>query len=217
MARVLEVDRQHPSAEAARVCAEELRRGGVIIYPTETVYGFGANCMNRRAIQRIVEIKGRDEGKGMLLLIPGEWALTGIARHVPQGARRLMNAFWPGPLALILRARHALAPELTGHRGTIGVRISPEPFCRELLRCTGFPITSTSVNLSGEPPLQRINDIRDAFADSVDMIVDTGDSADARPSTVVDCTRENVCILREGQITQEQLEAVLQTRVISRA
>jgi len=211
MGRLITIERSSPADEVVRSAAEVLRKDGVIIYPTETLYGFGARADSSKGVQRILDIKGRGKEKGMLLLVPSAHFVQKLTTFIPQFARTLMEAFWPGPLTLIFRADPSIAKDVVGESGTVGVRLSSEPFCRMLLNEVQSPITSTSVNYSGQPPLCRSAEIREKFADVVDLIVDAGDVIDARPSTVVSCTEERPKLIREGRIPKSQIESVLRT------
>ncbi|MGB9772745.1 MAG: L-threonylcarbamoyladenylate synthase [Bacteroidota bacterium] len=205
------IERSSPADEVVRSAAEVLRKDGVIIYPTETLYGFGARADSPSGVRRILDIKGRGKEKGMILLVPSAQFVQKLAAFIPQFARALMEAFWPGPLTLIFQADPSIAKDVVGESGTVGVRLSSEPFCRMLLNKVQFAITSTSVNYSGQPPLCRSTEIREKFADAVDLIIDAGDVIDDRPSTVVSCTEERPKLIREGRISKSQIESVLRT------
>ena len=193
---------------AERVCA-----GGVIVYPTETVYGLGADPFNVDALDRIFAIKGREAGKALLLLIRGQEDLDALTAEVSRAARDLMEAFWPGPLTLVFRAHPGLPERLTGGGSTVALRVSGAPAARALLSHIGGPVTSTSANRSGAPPALSASEAAAALGGRVDLILDGGPAADTRPSTLVDVSGGGADILREGRIAQEAVRRALKRAV----
>ena len=180
--------------------AETIRTGGIIAYPTETVYGLGADPFRAEAVDRVFAIKERAALKALILLVRGEADLEGLTEDVPAAARDLIRAFWPGPLTLVFRARAGLPERLLGGGGTIALRYSDAPIAQRLLARVGGPITSTSANRSGESAARSAREADRALGDRVDLILDGGPSGDARPSTVVDVSTGTVRVLREGRI-----------------
>ncbi len=191
------------------VAAEQIRAGGLVVYPTETVYGLGADPFSTEGLNRIFAVKEREADKALILLIRGPENLNALTAEVPQTAQDLMDAFWPGPLTLVFQARPGLPERLMGARSTIALRVSDAPAVQTLLDRTGGPITSTSANRSGDPPARSASEAASALGDRVDLILDGGPAADARPSTLVDVSVEKIKILREGQIASEAVYRVL--------
>ena len=176
-----------------------LARGGVVVFPTETSYGLGADAMNPKAIARIVAVKGRDAQKALSVLMASQTMARRYAILTP-GARRLWTHFLPGPLTLVLPSRD--------HATTWGVRVSSHPFAHALVRGYGKPITATSANVSGNPPLYDPDAILRAFARrrvKPDLLIDAGVLPERPSSTVVDCTGDALRILREGAIPSGDL------------
>lgn len=184
---------------------ERVRVGGLIAFPTETVYGLGADPNNADAIERLFEAKGRDPGKAVLLLIPGLRSLSSLVAHVPPSARVLMDAFWPGPLTLVFRARPGLSPRLLGGGQTLGIRVSNAPVVRELLSHLGGPLTGTSANRSGTPPTLSASEAASQLGGRVDLVLDGGPAPDVQPSTVVDVSSAEVRVRRAGPISASQV------------
>jgi L-threonylcarbamoyladenylate synthase len=150
-------------------------------------------------------VKGREPAKAVLLLIPAPRVLPSLVEHVPLTARTLMDAFWPGPLTLVFRARPGLSPRLLGGGQTLGIRLSSSPIVSDLLDRLGGPITGTSANLSGAPPARTASEVASQLGDRVDLILDGGPTQEERPSTVVDVSGTEVLVPREGAIPSNKV------------
>ena len=205
MPLILTVDSLHPEDLQLRKAAEVVRNGGVLVYPTETVYGIGSGPFQIEAMRRIHLLKQRSAPKPLLLLLGSTGDLRGLVRGVTREARRLMEEFWPGPLTLVFPAAPGLPDELTRGRGTIGIRIPSSPLCVRLIELTGTPLTSTSANLSGEEPLNSVGEMLSAFPPGIDCLLDAGPLPPSAPSTVVDVSGPVPVIVREGAISKEAL------------
>ncbi|MGH2689867.1 MAG: L-threonylcarbamoyladenylate synthase [Actinomycetota bacterium] len=171
-----------------------LRRGGLVVIPTDTVYGLAAPAGDADAARRIFALKGRDEGKPLQILIPDARSMSELARP-SRSAVLLAERFWPGPLTLVVPAKAG---------GTVGLRVPGHPLALELLAATG-PVSATSANRSGEPTPADIGSIRTHFGAAVDVYVDGG-HVDGLPSTVVDVTGPGVVVLREGAVPRADIE-----------
>ena len=189
--------------------ADYIRSGGVVVYPTETVYGLGADPFNPIAFERIFSLKGREAEKGLILLIRGRQDLDSLVADVPRAAEFLMDLFWPGPLTLVFPASPNLPNHLLGFTSTIALRVSDAPVACALLRFVGGPITSTSANQSGHPPARSAQEAANALGDRVDLILDGGTASDSRPSTLVDVSVPHPRILRPGRIAETDINRVL--------
>lgn len=189
--------------------ADCIRSGGVVVYPTETVYGIGADPSNPSAFERIFSLKGRETEKGLILLIRGGQDLDALVANVPRAAEVLMDVFWPGPLTLVFPASPDLPDHLLGSTSTIALRMSNAHVAGSLLQLAGGPVTSTSANLSGRPPARSAQDAADVLGDRVDLILDGGTAPDSRPSTLVDVSGPNPRILRPGRIAETDINRVL--------
>ncbi|HEY9166984.1 MAG TPA: L-threonylcarbamoyladenylate synthase [Candidatus Kryptonia bacterium] len=187
------------------VAAQTILNGGVIVYPTETIYGLGANALDPKVVERVFEIKERRKSNPILILIPDIQSLEELALEVPDSAQDLMKKFWPGPLTIVFRSTPMVSKILTAGSGKIGIRLSSDKFCRDLLSICKIPITSTSANLSGESNPNSIEMINKRVLDSVDTIVDAGTLTSQTPSTVVDVTKGKVELVREGAIAFKEI------------
>lgn len=186
--------------------AEIIRRGGVIVYPTETVYGIGADALNARAVNRVQEVKGRKEAKPILVLVRSREMMLDLVDGVNAAAEVLMQHFWPGPLTLVFKARPGLPAGLTQDTGAIGVRVPSSALCLRLLDLCGRPITSTSANLTGMPVHATVQEIRRVLGNKVDFYIDGGVLSGNIPSTVVDVSTDRPAILREGAVSRTELQ-----------
>ncbi|HXR24393.1 MAG TPA: L-threonylcarbamoyladenylate synthase [Candidatus Binataceae bacterium] len=198
-----------PPDAAIAIAIAELRAGEGVIYPTETFYGIAADAFAPAALERIFEIKGRDTAKTIALIAHDAAAAFAIAREVPATARRLADAFWPGPLTIVMPARSGIPESLIGPDGGVGVRVSSHPIACALAHGLGRPITATSANRSGEAPARTIGEARAALGDKVKVFVEGGTLPGGAPSTVVQCDRDGWRLLRAGAIGVDKIEAAL--------
>lgn len=190
-------------AEAMVTAIKCINQNGVIIFPTDTVYGIGCSAFKSKSIERIFEIKGRDTSKALPILIGSYAQLDQIAEELNEKARLLVHSFWPGPLTIVVSRKPNL-PENLSPYPTVGIRMPNHAWLLDFLRITG-PVASTSANPSGKPEARNINDVIDVLDGKVDLIIDGGQSSSALPSTVVDCYSLDIKILREGPIKSETI------------
>jgi L-threonylcarbamoyladenylate synthase len=198
MAEILRIDPDHPAGaivEAVRV----IQAGGVIIYPTETLYGLGANPRDAAAMERVYAIKGRAAARPIPFLIKDREMLEALVEEVPPLAEELMARYWPGPLTLIFRARKELPATMRGTANTIGLRISSHPVAQGICARLDTALTATSANRSGEEDLVDGKRVAAILSDWVDLIIDSG-TVPGIGSTVVDLTLAPPGIVREGTI-----------------
>jgi len=182
-----------------RDAARTLARGGVIVYPTETLYGLGADGSNEVALERLVALKGREAGKPIAVLIRDAEMLEDVVEEISVAAADLMRRFWPGPLTIVLRARPTVSRRLTGGGDGIGVRVSSHPIAMALVRALGRPLTAPSANPAGLRPPTRLAEARAYFGDRVDCYVDGGALPGEPASTVVDA-RHELRVIRDGAV-----------------
>ncbi|WP_337170623.1 L-threonylcarbamoyladenylate synthase [Gemmatimonas aurantiaca] len=181
-----------------------LANGGVLAYPTETVYGFGT-AVDHESVESLVRMKGRPLGKPFLLLIGDPSQVARLDLHLPTYAAQLAARFWPGPLTLVLRGGdHRVPPRLRGPEGGVAVRWTPHPGLQRLLAAYGEPITSTSANRPGVPPAMTATEIVEQWPDQIHRgtlrVLEAGRLAPSRASTVVDCTGRRARIIRPGAL-----------------
>jgi L-threonylcarbamoyladenylate synthase len=195
------------SEEAVRRAAAVIRLGGVVIYPTETVYGLGCDPANVDAARRLCSIKGRADKP-----LPLACSDLDVARRLVEfnpAAERLASRFWPGPLVLVLPAKVEYSIWVTRGARTLGVRVPDHDVARRLAALSGGVIVSTSANRSGEPPPRTAGEAAEALGGEVDLVLDGGRAPLGEPSTVVDLSGEEVWILRKGPIGADQIREAL--------
>lgn len=195
-----------PTVEHITQATQCIKQGGLIAYPTETVYGLGVDPFNQQALQNLFAAKGRDAQKAIIVLIRGKVDLPFLITDIPPIANTLINTFWPGPLTLIFNANPKLPKELLGGRNTIALRHSSAPIAQSLVETLGGPLTSTSANISGQPPAQTAQEVKSQLGKHLDLIMDGGPSPHANPSTVLNLATEKPTILREGLISEQELQ-----------
>ena len=188
------------------LAAEFLRSDGVIAYPTDTLYGLGCDSFSHKALDRILAVKGRSADKGLPLLLAEPDDVDLVARPGSPHFRPLAEAFWPGPLTLVLDPVPGLPAPVLGPTGAVGVRVPDHPVPRALVRALGKPIVGTSANLSGGPDPITAQDVYRALGDVIDHVIDGGPANRGLPSTVVDITGERPRILRAGAITPQDIQ-----------
>ncbi len=186
--------------------AQIILQGGVIAFPTETFYGLAADARNEAAIKKVLRVKGREEGKPILLLVVDRSWLSGLVQEVYPSAERLMEKFWPGPLTLVFRASPNLSPLLTANAGKIGIRVSGLGVAQALTRAVGRPITGTSANLSGRPSPSTAEEVVRSLGEKLDAILDGGRTAGGQGTTVLDVSGPSFRILRDGVVSKKDLE-----------
>ena len=196
------------SEEAHLEAAGIIRRGGVIAFRTDTFYGLGADPFNREAILNIKKLKGREDGKPILLLVSDE---TEVRRFIEYSSYQRMIAIgrWPGPLTLIGSAKTEVPNELTAGTNTLGVRLPDDEKVRALVRTCGGALTATSANPSGQAPARSAREVAGYFSAGLDLIVDGGEVETDEPSTIVDLTGAKARLVREGTIRKEDLNDIL--------
>ena len=194
-----------------------LRRGGLVAFPTETVYGLGADATNVAAVERVFVVKGRPRGHPLIVHIGAAAWLDEWAGAVPDVARALAARFWPGPLTLLL-PRHPRIPDVTtGGRSTVGLRVPGHPVALELLEAFGGGVAAPSANRFGRVSPTTADHVRDDLGDAVDLILDGGPAIVGVESTIVDCTTDPPSILRHGAITVGALRDVVAGPVVETA
>ncbi|MFC7340977.1 L-threonylcarbamoyladenylate synthase [Saccharopolyspora griseoalba] len=188
--------------------ANTVRAGGLVVLPTDTVYGIGADAFDANAVRALLAAKGRGPDMPVPVLV-GSWStVDGLVMSVPQQARALIEAFWPGGLSLVLPQAPSLNWNLGETRGTVNLRMPLHPVALDLLREVG-PMAVSSANRTGQPPAATAAEAEEQLGDRVQTYLDGGPSGDPVPSTIVDLTQGNPRVLRDGAVTREQLTDVL--------
>jgi L-threonylcarbamoyladenylate synthase len=205
MAEILKVDANISKKAIYRRAAEILATGGVVAYPTETFYGLGADATNENAVKKIFDLKGRNFKNPISIIIDREESLETLVENVPTLARKLIHAFWPGPLTIVFNASDKIITILTGETGKIGIRISSHRGATAIVQELGHPLTATSANLSGLPECSNATDVARQIGNKIDAIIDLGDTPGGKGSTIIDVTFDPPKILRDGVIDHQCL------------
>jgi L-threonylcarbamoyladenylate synthase len=207
--RYIKVDPVYPDEGAINEAGLILRSGGLVAFPTETVYGLGADATNGRAVARIFQAKGRPPDNPIIVHVASRSQLRALVAGIPGKAERLMDAFWPGPLTLILPAGEKVPAEVTAGLPTVAVRMPDHPVALALIKAAGVPVAAPSANLSGKPSPTLAAHVLQDLDGRIEAILDGGPAGIGVESTVLDLTTRVPVILRPGGITQEELAACL--------
>jgi len=205
------INPREPEPEIIKEAAGVVKKGGVVVFPTRCLYGLGADAMNPAAVARIIEIKQRPEDNPILVLIDSKNQLEVLVGKILPAAAAIMKAFWPGRVTLVFDARDTLPDLLTAQTGKIGVRLPGHPVAAAMLRQINGPVTGTSANLSGRPACSRLVDLDPQITGQVDLVLDAGALRGGVGSTVVDVTEHPPRILREGEVTADEIGQALVT------
>lgn len=203
--RLLQVDPAHPEPAALHDAGEVLRRGGLVAFPTETVYGLGANALDPQAVGRIFVAKGRPGDNPLIVHVAQGESLAGLAREVPEVARRLMAEFWPGPLTLVLPKTERVPAEVTAGLPTVAVRMPDHEVALGLIAAAGVPVAAPSANRSGRPSPTTAAHVWEDLHGRVELILDGGPTGVGVESTVLDVTGPVPVLLRPGGVALEEL------------
>lgn len=195
--------------DSIKRAAEIIKRGGLVAFPTETVYGLGANGLDGEAAARIYTAKGRPADNPLILHIAQKNEVYALAAEVPAEAQRLMDAFWPGALTIILPKKAHIPEIVSAGLETVGVRMPSHPAARALIAAAGLPLAAPSANASGRPSPTLAEHVAHDLGGRIDMILDGGATECGLESTVVEATAEGVCVLRPGAVTLEDLRGVV--------
>ena len=207
MTRVLSIDPDRPDPDVITEAADVITRGGLVAFPTETVYGLGANALDASAIARLFAAKGRPATDPLIVHLAHIGHLGHVARDIPPVARALGLAFWAGPLTLILQKQAAVSDAVTAGRSTVAVRVPAHRVARALMEACGVPIAAPSANRFSRPSPTRAEHVVADLDGLLDLVLDGGPTPIGVESTIVDCTRTPPVLLRPGGITHEQLLA----------
>jgi tRNA threonylcarbamoyl adenosine modification protein (Sua5/YciO/YrdC/YwlC family) len=208
MSPVYDCTTESGRAEGVQAAVAAVREGQAVVLPTDTVYGIGADAFSPEAVASLLAAKGRGRDMPPPVLVPSVRTLDGLATDVPEWARELVRAFWPGPLTLVLPAQSSLMWDLGETNGTVALRMPEDDIALALLSEVG-PMAVTSANLTGHPAATTVTEAAAQLGAAVAVYLDGGPSTGTAVSTIVDCTGDAPVVLRAGAVTQEQLDAVL--------
>ncbi|HID60407.1 MAG TPA: threonylcarbamoyl-AMP synthase [Hadesarchaea archaeon] len=204
MVKILEVDQRAPVIKVIAEAAATIRAGGLVVYPTETVYGLGADACSDEAVAKVFTTKVRPIEDPISIAVSSLEMARQFTQLTPR-AEVIFKKFLPGPLTVILEAKPSISKLLTAGTGKVGVRVPDHPVALKLLDFVGGPITSTSANITGKPAPSTVREALEQIGKSVDLALDAGKCKLGVPSTVVDLTKEPFEVLREGPITKEEI------------
>ena len=208
MPDLIKVDSGETDVKVLLPIAEVLLQGGVVAGPTQTFYGLMAAADELTTLNRILEMKGRDGNKPLLLLLDCPDRARCYAKEIPEEAKGLINTFWPGPLSLLLRARPGLPGPVVGPTRTVGVRVEGLPVIRRLVRMIDRAVTGTSANPGGFPPARTAGEVEAYFGDRIDLIIDSGPCPGGLPSTLIDVSLGPPRLIRDGGLSLNKMMAV---------
>ncbi|MBU1125539.1 MAG: threonylcarbamoyl-AMP synthase [Candidatus Omnitrophica bacterium] len=203
--RYAQVDPQYPDMAVLKEAGQIIRHGGLVIIPTETVYGIACDSSNPKAMQRLIQIKERPADKPFSLHIAEKEKIENFARAIPVAAYKLSDKFWPGPLTMILKSKDT---------GTVGIRMPDHEVARKIIACAGAPVVCPSANRAGKPAPVNCEDARVDLEGLVDFVLDAGKTTLGIESTVVDMTVDPLRIAREGAIHKEAIEEAVKKKII---
>lgn len=200
----LVIDPLLPDLAILRRAVETLAAGGIVAFPTDTLYGLAVDPRNEQAVDRLFRVKGRSSDHA-LPLVAADFAQAQQVGVLPPLARRLATQFWPGPLTLVVRATAGLAPSVHAESGKVAVRVPAHLVARELARLVDHPITSTSANRSGESPPATADAVVAMLGNEIDLVLDAGETSGGLPSTIVDVTGAPMRLVRAGAVSWERV------------
>lgn len=188
--------------------AEIIRNSGIVVFPTETVYGIGTNSLNKNAVAKLYEVKQRPLNKPISLLVNNIDMINKIAKDISELEYALIKEFFPGPLTIILKKKDIVPDIVTSNSDTVGVRMPSNEIALKLIEFSGVPLATPSANISGKPSGTNLNDIINDFNKKVDLFINGGPSKIGLSSTIVKVINGIPHILRQGSITEEQIKNV---------
>lgn len=186
--------------------AKILKNGGIVVFPTETVYAIGTNGLNEEAVKRLYKTKQRPSTKPMSLLVSDIEMVKKITKNISEKEYQLMEKFFPGPFTLVLKKNNMIPDTVTAGKDTVGIRMPENVIAQELIKIAGVPIAAPSANISDKPSGTNIEMIWEDFKEKVDFWIDGGESKIGIPSTIVQVIKGKACVLREGNISKEELQ-----------
>jgi L-threonylcarbamoyladenylate synthase len=206
----LTLDPQSPAPDVLALAAQIIGRGGLVVLPTDTLYGLAVNPFNALAVDRLFQAKGRAAAQALPLIAADQAQVVGALGDLSPQASALAQRFWPGPLTLLVPAPASLASAVAAGTGRVGVRVPAHAVARALCVACDSPLTATSANVSGEPPSNDPDEVARAMPDSIDLLLDAGLTAGGPPSTIVDVTGLSPLLVRAGPIEWKEVREWLE-------
>ena len=215
--KIIEIDPQNIEENKLRIAAEVLKTGGTVAFPTETVYGLGANALDEKALRKIFEAKGRPSDNPLIVHIAHIEDLDQLVREIPHKARLFMASFWPGPLTMVFKKSSLVPHIITAGLDTVAIRMPSHSIAKALIEMAGVPVAAPSANLSGRPSPTQASHVIEDMKGRVNIIISGGGCSVGLESTVLDVTEEVPVILRPGGVTLEALQEVVGEVMIDQA
>jgi L-threonylcarbamoyladenylate synthase len=199
--RIMKITRQMPEWEVVSVAASVIDGGGIVCLPTDTIYGFAASIYCRQAVDRLRALKGRAAGDPFVIMISDMGLVQELASGITARHRRLIEAYWPGPLTIVFPASPHVPDYVTGADGTVALRIPNDPLAQSLLRACGMPLASPSANVRGRRPALNPEEVLKYFSGQIDLLLDGGFMESPEPSTIVAVRARSLKVLRRGKVS----------------
>lgn len=209
--KILRVNPRNPSISQIRQAAKTIRSGDVVAFPTETVYGLGANALDSKSVRKIFAAKGRPSDNPLIVHISDITEIGILADNIPNMAYDLMERFWPGPLTLVLKKSKIVPKIVTGGLDTVAIRMPKNEIAQAIIREAGVPVAAPSANVASRPSPTMAKHVREDLAGKISMIIDGGPTKIGIESTVVDLSKKTPMLLRPGSVTIEQLREIVGT------
>lgn len=210
MSRLISISATSPEPDLIEQAAGEIKAGHLIIFPTDTVYGLGADALNEAAVRAVFEVKGRSFLSPLPVLIADPSDVESLVAEVPTVAARLIERFWPGPVTLVLKKSARVPAVVTAGQDTVALRVPDHAVARALIKRAGTPVVGPSANPAGRPAPADPAEIDARLSGEVSLVIDSGPAPVGRPSTIIDVTSASVKILREGAVTKKDVESVIE-------
>ncbi len=207
--RIVAVDSDNPEPDIIKRAGKIIQNSGVVIFPAQCLYGIAVNALNEKAVKKVFTLKQRPLDNPILTLIHDQTQLSDLVQTIPEPAQKLMDAFWPGNLTIVFKAKNHIPDILTANTGKIGIRIPAHPVAKALVRYLNSPITGTSANLSGQQSCDQTNQLDPLLTANTDLILDAGNLKGGIGSSIVDITLSTIKIIREGEVSTLKINEIL--------
>ncbi len=204
----IKIDPENIDMDAMRRAGEIIAGGGLVAFPTETVYGLGASAVDSGAAEKIYAAKGRPSDNPLIVHVCSFEQIEELAENIPAYAKKLMQSFMPGPLTLILKKKSCIPDEVTANMDTVGIRFPSNPIAAALIKCSGVPIAAPSANISGKPSPTTARDVMEDMNGKIECIIDGGSCSVGVESTILDASGERPVLLRPGGITVDMIKEI---------
>ncbi|MFW6283634.1 MAG: L-threonylcarbamoyladenylate synthase [Minisyncoccales bacterium] len=207
--KILKIDSKKPQKSKINVAANIIKNSQLVAFPTETVYGLGANGLDKKAVKKIFIAKGRPQDNPLILHVCNQEQIKTLVKEIPIKAKKLMDKFWPGPLTIIFKKSKIVPKIITGNLNTVAIRMPKNKIALELIKESGYPLAAPSANLSGKPSPTSAKHVFDDLKGKIPLIMDGGKVEIGIESTVIDMTSKIPQILRPGKITKKRIEKII--------